>query len=140
TVAVAESCTGGLLAAALTSVPGSSATFKGGLVANADDVKRGGLGVSAAVLRRHGAVSRECAEAMARGVRAGMASEVAVAVTGIAGPDGGVPGKPVGTVWFAVAAGARVISKVHRFTGSRAQVRRQAVQEALRLLAERVAA
>jgi PncC family amidohydrolase len=136
TVAVAESCTGGLVAAALTSVPGASAVFVGGVVAYADRVKAKAAGVPSATIRRHGAVSKATAAAMARGIRKAFGADVGLAVTGIAGPGGGVPGKPVGTVWFAVAAGGRVRALRRRFTGSRAAIRRLAVRQALALLAE----
>jgi PncC family amidohydrolase len=137
TLAVAESCTGGLVAAALTAVPGASAVFVGGIVAYGNRVKARQLGVSAATLRRHGAVSRECATAMARGVRRAMGASLGIAVTGIAGPGGAVPGKPVGTVWLAVSGpGTRSKAILRRFQGGRAQVRRAAVRAALALLDE----
>ncbi len=100
TLATAESCTGGLVAARLTGVPGSSDVFLGGIVAYADDVKERELGVPAALLADHGAVSAEVAEAMAHGARARLGADVAVAVTGIAGPDGGTAEKPVGLVYL----------------------------------------
>lgn len=136
TLAAAESCTGGLVGAAITAVPGASVVFLGATVAYADTAKRHHLSVPAAVLRHHGAVSRESAVAMARGARRAFGSDLAVAVTGIAGPGGGVPGKPVGTVWFAVAGPGAAVSAVRRrFPGSRADVRRAAVREALDLVA-----
>lgn len=139
TVAVAESCTGGLVAAALTAVPGASAVFVGGIVAYGNRVKVQQLRVPAGILRRHGAVSRECAAAMAQGVRKAMGAHIGLAVTGIAGPGGAVPGKPVGTVWLAVSGpGAKSKAILRRFGGSRAQVRRAAVREALALLEERL--
>lgn len=139
TLAVAESCTGGLVAAAITSVPGSSAAFLGGIVAYGNEVKAQQLGVPPAILRRHGAVSRECAAAMARGVRKAMGADIGLAVTGIAGPGGAVPGKPVGTVWLAISGpGAKSKVVLRRFDGSRAQVRRAAVRAALALLEERL--
>jgi nicotinamide-nucleotide amidase len=101
TIAVAESCTGGSLAARITSVPGSSAYFKGGVVAYANEVKQSLLGVSAATLERQGAVSRETVIEMAHGVRRVMQTDCAIATSGIAGPSGGTPLKPVGTVWIA---------------------------------------
>src|SRR5262249_25689208 len=100
TLATAESCTGGLVAARLTSVPGSSDVFLGAVVSYADAVKVDELGVREAMLAAHGAVSAETAEAMARGVRARLGAAVGVAVTGIAGPDGGTPEKPVGLVFL----------------------------------------
>jgi PncC family amidohydrolase len=134
TLAVAESCTGGLLGATITAVPGASDVFVGGLIAYSDDVKASQLGVPQALLRRQGAVSRECALAMAKTARKRFASTVAVSITGIAGPGGARPGKPVGTVWIA-ATGGTSVERVERFRfeGTRQQVRRQAVREALRL-------
>jgi len=133
-VAVAESCTGGLVLAALTSVAGSSAVVRGGIVAYANEVKTGLLKVPAQTLARHGAVSRECAVAMAQGAQRTLQADVGVAVTGIAGPGGGNAAKPVGTVWIAVTTAAGAKAQLHHFAGSRAAVRRQAVQAALHLL------
>lgn len=136
TLAVAESCTGGLLSAALTQRAGASRSFVGGVVAYGDGVKASVLRVPRRVLARHGAVSRACALAMAQGARVALGAEVTVAVTGIAGPGGAVPGKPVGTVWVAVIGpGRRTTTKRHRFQGAREQVQRQAVRAALELLA-----
>ena len=104
TVAVAESCTGGLIAHRLTNVPGSSAYFLGGVVAYANEVKEGVLGVRSETLRRHGAVSQETALEMARGVRRLLGADIALSATGIAGPTGGTPEKPVGLVYVALAA------------------------------------
>lgn len=138
TVGCAESCTGGLVSGCLTAVPGSSAVVRGGVVSYAVDVKRSVLGVSGEVLDAPGvgAVSGECAEQMAEGARRVLAADVAVSVTGIAGPGGAEPGKPVGTVWFGLATplGARAQRRV--FPGGRADVRHQAVAEAVRLLRE----
>jgi PncC family amidohydrolase len=103
TVAAAESCTGGLVADAITDVAGSSASFLGGVVAYSDAAKMTALGVQAAVLAEHGAVSEETARAMAEGARARFGADLAVAVTGIAGPGGGTAAKPVGLVYLAVA-------------------------------------
>ena len=132
TLAVAESCTGGLLAGAITAVPGSSRYFLGGVVAYHDDVKAGALGVPPALVAAHGAVSGEVAVAMAEGVLARIGSDVAVATTGVAGPGGGTRGKPVGTVWIAVADrhGVRRAHR-HRFGGDRGEVRRATVRAAL---------
>ena len=112
TVATAESCTGGLVAHLLTEVPGSSAYLRGGVVAYADDVKREILGVPAEVLAAHGAVSAQVAVAMAEGARARLGTDLAVAITGVAGPEGGTVAKPVGITYVAVAsAGAPVVRR-----------------------------
>lgn len=134
TVAVAESCTGGGIGAAITSVPGASEVFWGGVISYDDDAKRRLLGVSAAVLTSHGAVSGETAAAMAAGVRALARTTWSVAVTGIAGPGGGSDEKPVGTVWVGVD-GPRAGIRRHRFDGDRVAVRAATVREAIRLLA-----
>ncbi len=136
TVAVAESCTGGMVGGAITSVPGSSGAFVGGVIAYSNELKQRLLDVPAAVLDRHGAVSGAAVEAMAHGVRERCQADVGVAVSGVAGPDGGTQARPVGTVWVA-ALGPGHIMTVHRysFDGDRAEVRRQAVEAALGLLA-----
>ncbi len=136
TLAVAESCTGGLVGARITAVPGSSSWFLGGVVAYHNRVKTALLGVPASTLRRHGAVSAPVAAAMARGVRRRLGAAAGIAVTGIAGPGGGTAAKPVGLVFAAVATarGTRVRRAV--FGGGRARVRRQAASLALNLLLE----
>jgi len=136
TIGTAESCTGGLISASLTAIPGSSTPVMGGVTSYACSVKRDVLGVSQETLDTVGAVSSECARQMAEGARRVLACDVAVSVTGIAGPGGAVPGKPVGTVWFGIAspAGARTERMV--FPGSRAEVRGQTVLHALGLLRE----
>mgnify|MGYP003585728500 CR=1 FL=1 len=139
TLATAESCTGGMIAARITSVAGSSSVFLGGVVSYANAVKRDVLSVPQEVLERVGAVSAECAEAMAAGARERLKADVAVSVTGIAGPDGGTPQKPVGLVFFGVAA-AGVRTERRQFAGGREAVRRQAADHALALLLETVAA
>lgn len=137
TVATAESLTGGLVCAALTAVPGASAVVRGGVVAYATDVKSAVLGVDADVLRRHGAVSRETAAAMAVGVRSLLSADVGIATTGVAGPDR-QDGRPAGTVHVAVAsaAGVDVISRDDegRLSGDRAAIRRQVVDLAMAAL------
>jgi CDP-diacylglycerol--glycerol-3-phosphate 3-phosphatidyltransferase len=134
TLAAAESCTGGLVSALITDQPGSSAYFKGGVVAYSDDVKREILGVPAELIAKHGAVSAEVAEAMAEGVRKRLHTDLGVAVTGIAGPDGATESKPLGLthIWVAgdqASLGSRIV-----FSGDRWQNRRDAAIEALRLV------
>jgi len=133
TLAVAESCTGGLVGSRLTGVPGASASFVGGVIAYADALKGGLLGVPAGLLQVHGAVSREVAEAMARGA-CGLGADCGLAVTGIAGPDGGSKAKPVGTVHIAAATPLGVRHSGHRFSGDREMVREFSVNFALDLL------
>jgi nicotinamide-nucleotide amidase len=136
TVATAESCTGGLVAGALTEIAGSSDVVDRGFVTYSNAAKQAMLGVSTAILDRHGAVSRETAEAMARGALAHAPVDLAVAVTGIAGPGGGSAEKPVGLVHFAAAArDGRLIHREQRFGDiGRAEVRLRAVAEALAML------
>jgi nicotinamide-nucleotide amidase len=133
-LATAESCTGGMVAARLTGVPGSSASFVGGVVAYADDVKRSGLDVSEELLAAHGAVSPEVAAAMAEGARARLGAEVAVSVTGVAGPDGGTPEKPVGRVYLHAAGPDGGLTRMLDLPGEREQVRVRATVTALHLL------
>ncbi len=132
-LATAESCTGGLVGAAITSVAGSSAAYVGGVVSYSNPLKQRLLGVPEAVLAAHGAVSREVAEAMAAGARA-LGAECALAVTGIAGPDGGSEEKPVGTVHIAAATPDGGRHARHRFPGDRAMVREMSVNFALDLM------
>lgn len=132
TLVTAESCTGGWVAQAVTSVAGSSDWFERGYVTYSNAAKREALGVPQATLRRHGAVSEATARAMARGAQRKSHAGVALAITGIAGPGGGAPGKPVGTVCFAWAQGRRIRSETRRFRGGRSRVRRQSVIQALR--------
>ena len=128
----AESCTGGWVAQAVTSVAGSSGWFERGYVTYSNAAKRDALGVPEATLLRHGAVSEQTARAMARGALLRSRGNVAVAVTGVAGPGGGSPDKPVGTVCFAWARGRGMRSETRRFRGGRASIRRQSVLHALR--------
>jgi nicotinamide-nucleotide amidase len=139
-VSVAESCTGGGLAAAITSIPGSSAYFDRGFVTYSNEAKQELLGVSPRTLARFGAVSEETARAMALGVLKRSASGIGVSITGIAGPTGATPGKPVGLVWIAWARrrGTAHARQFH-FRGGRATVRRQAVTEAIAGLLEALA-
>jgi nicotinamide-nucleotide amidase len=139
--ATAESCTGGWIAKALTDIAGSSHWFSEGFVTYSDDSKVRRLGVPRAVLRRYGAVSEATARAMASGALRRSNAQVAVAVTGIAGPGGAVPGKPVGTVWLAWATrksrAIRVATALRRFRGGRETVRRKTVRAALQGLLTR---
>jgi nicotinamide-nucleotide amidase len=134
TIATAESCTGGLVAARLTSVPGSSAVVMGGVVAYADSVKERELGVPAALLESYGAVSAEVAEAMAGGARKRLGVDVAVSVTGIAGPDGGTPEKPVGLVYLHAETPQGGRGREFSFPGDRASIRARSVVGALHLV------
>jgi CDP-diacylglycerol--glycerol-3-phosphate 3-phosphatidyltransferase len=134
TVAVAESCTGGLVGALITDQPGSSAYFLGGVVAYGDKAKRDLLGVGAGLLTKYGAVSAQVAEAMAEGARSRFGSTLAAAVTGIAGPDSDGTSKPVGLTYIAVASASATSSHEYTFTGDRWSNRRQAAVESLRLL------
>ncbi|WP_372523843.1 CinA family protein [Sulfuricaulis sp.] len=136
-LATAESCTGGWVAQVITSVAGSSEWFERGFVAYTNLAKREMLGVSTTILSRHGAVSEQCARAMAEGALTHSHAQVALAITGIAGPSGGTPEKPVGTVCIAWAAKKREsVTAKHLFTGDRENVRRQSVIAALQGLLE----
>jgi nicotinamide-nucleotide amidase len=136
-LATAESCTGGLIAAACTAVAGSSDWFERGFVTYSNAAKTEAIGVDAALIAAHGAVSEEVALAMAQGTLARSQADLAVAVTGIAGPGGATPGKPVGTVWVALARrGAPTQAELLQLQGDRAAIRAQTVEYALqRLLA-----
>lgn len=133
-IATAESCTAGWLAKALTDVPGSSQWFECGYVTYSNAAKIRDVGVSARTLAEHGAVSEAVVRQMAKGTRRISGAQLAVAVSGIAGPDGGTPEKPVGTVWFALAARSLRAPRcaVEHFAGDRDAVRRQTVAHALR--------
>ena len=134
TLSVAESCTGGLLGHRLTEIPGSSAYFERGFLVYSNRAKQDLLGVPESILRAHGAVSAPCAEAMARGVCAASGNPVGIAVTGIAGPDGGSPQKPVGTVFIGVAVAGDVQVRRFGFGGDRSSVKWQSTQMALDML------
>ena len=140
TVATAESCTGGLVGAVLTSVPGCSAYYLGGVVAYANTAKVALLGVDPDVLATSGAVSAPVARAMALGARRSLGSDFAVAITGIAGPGGGTPDRPVGLVLVGLASPAGVVVRAERFAGSRDDVRVAAATTALAWLVDEVAA
>ena len=135
-MATAESCTGGMIAAACTDLAGSSNWFERGFVSYSNDAKTELLGVDAALIARHGAVSEEVVRAMVQGAIRYSRAQVAVAVTGVAGPAGGSAAKPVGTVWFGWATPAGVVSEMVCFDGDRAAVRMATVCHALRRLAE----
>ena len=140
-LAAAESCTGGLIAAACTSLSGSSDWFERGVVTYSNAAKTELLGVPAELIDQHGAVSAEVARAMAEGALARSNAQLAVAVTGIAGPTGGSPAKPVGTVWMAIAGTGRATRvELLQLQGDRASVRRQTVERALQALNATLAA
>ncbi len=134
TIGCAESCTGGLVSGAITEVPGSSAVFRGTIVSYADDVKSGLLGVSPATLAAHGAVSEECAVEMAHGARERLGVDIAISVTGIAGPGGDTAEKPLGLVWLACARSDGVVTRSHTYVGDRVGVRARATVGALDML------
>jgi nicotinamide-nucleotide amidase len=141
-LASAESCTGGMIAAACTDLAGSSDWFERGVVSYSNAAKTDMLGVPAALIAQHGAVSEPVARAMAEGMQRSSGADLAVAVTGVAGPAGGTPAKPVGTVWFGFAQRAadgslHVASEQRRFDGDRGQVRSATVEHALRGLLQR---
>jgi PncC family amidohydrolase len=133
-IGAAESCTGGMVAAALTSVPGSSEVFKGAIVSYANEVKAALLDVKSATLLKEGAVSEKVALEMVRGARKALFVDYAVSITGVAGPGGGSARKPVGTVWIAVAGNRKERAMLHRFTGTREQIRLASTEAALRML------
>jgi nicotinamide-nucleotide amidase len=140
TLALAESCTGGYLSHLVTSVPGSSAYYIGGVVSYANAVKMEELGIPSDMLELNGAVSGPVAERMAEGVKKALKSDWAIATTGIAGPDGGTAEKPVGTVWIAVAGPQGVLASKGVFMGSRDLVIRRAAVAALNMLRRQMAA
>lgn len=138
-LATAESCTGGMIAAACTAIEGSSTWFDRGWVTYSNAAKSEALGVDDALVREHGAVSEKVARAMAFGAARQSGAQVAVAVTGVAGPGGGTKDKPVGTVWFGFSVAGQLTSEVQRFDGDRAAVRTSTVAHALRRLVELLA-
>ncbi len=135
-LAVAESCTGGLIGHRLTNVPGSSAYFQGGIIAYSYDAKHRLLGVSWELLNRGGAVDRETVLQMARGARQALEAEIAISVSGIAGPGGGSPDKPVGLTWIGLSAPDFEGAWRYVWAGDRLQVKGQSAEEALRRLVE----
>jgi len=140
TVSFAESCTGGLVSAAITDFPGSSAVFSGSIIAYDNTVKQQILGVTGQILETDGAVSENCAKAMATGCRNIMNTDYAVAITGIAGPDGGTPEKPVGIVFLAVAGPKGVTARRLQVGGNRARIRKVATLNAFELLRREILA
>jgi len=138
-LATAESCTGGLIAGACTDLAGSSAWFERGFVTYSNEAKVEMLGVDATTIAQHGAVSEPVVRAMVQGAIAQSKARLAVAVTGVAGPSGGTPDKPVGTVWFGWAVDGQVYAEHRRFDGDRAAVRAATVQHALEELLRLIA-
>lgn len=134
TVSVAESCTGGLIMDMITNVPGSSSYFLGGLVAYSDELKMKKLKVSKSALTKHGAVSEEVAESMARGARNLASADIGLAVTGIAGPTGATDTKPVGFVCMALASEKGGVSQQHNFLGTRREIKEQSAVHCLDML------
>ncbi len=137
-IATVESCTGGLVGHLITETPGSSAYYLGGFVTYSDESKQAMVGVPPDVLHAHGAVSAQTAMAMAAGGRERTGAEIALSVTGIAGPDGGSPAKPVGLTYVAVADPSGVVVKRYLWTGSRDENKRSSAQAALELALERI--
>lgn len=135
-LATAESCTGGMIAAACTDLAGSSVWFERGFVTYSNEAKTQMLGVDAALIAQHGAVSEAVVRAMVQGAIAHSRAQVAVAVTGVAGPAGGSAAKPVGTVWFGFATPGGVVTETRLFQGDRAAVRQATVDHALARLVE----
>ncbi|UCD05080.1 MAG: nicotinamide-nucleotide amidohydrolase family protein [candidate division WOR-3 bacterium] len=135
-LSVCESCTGGMLGAAITSIPGSSRYFAGGVIAYSDAVKKNIVGVKRSTLERYGAVSAQTAREMARGVKNKLKTDVGVAITGIAGPGGGTAKKPVGLVYIAVAHGKRMRAERFVFAGGRQNVRRSSLRKAFDMVRE----
>lgn len=138
TVATAESCTGGLIAATITDVAGASAIFGYGMVTYSNEAKEKILGVKGETLAAHGAVSEACAMEMAKGLKEVSGADCAVSVTGIAGPGGGSVEKPVGLVYMGLALGDQVYVKRNLFQGSRDEIRRQTVKTVLTFIEEKV--
>lgn len=134
TLALAESCTGGFISHTITSVPGSSAYFTGSVISYDNKIKTGVLGVKKSTIAKHGAVSAQCVEEMAKGIRKKFGADYALATSGIAGPTGAVKGKPVGTVFIALAAKNKLLVRRCQFKGNRKQVISQSARKALEML------
>lgn len=133
-IALAESCTGGLMASRITNIAGASDYFKAGLVVYSNQAKQRFLSVPEQSIRAHGAVSREVAEKMAEGVRAATGTDIGLSITGIAGPGGGSPEKPVGTVYIGLSAKEGTLVRNFQFTGTRIEIKAQAATEALKFV------
>ena len=136
TLSTAESCTGGGIASVITSISGSSEYFKGGIVAYANEVKTALMGVSETTLKKHGAVSEETVQEMAKGAMKSMKTSCAIATSGIAGPGGGTPTKPVGTIWIAVACYDKIVTKKLQGDNGREKNTKNSIEKALSLLIE----
>ena len=136
TLCTAESCTGGGIGAALTAIPGSSEVYKGGIISYTNEIKQKLLGINPILLKNLGAVSAPIAEAMAMGARNALNADIAVSVTGLAGPGGDDRGNPVGLVFIGYADDKRITSRRFVFPGDREEVRKQVVEEALKLILE----
>lgn len=136
TLSTAESCTGGGIASVITSISGSSEYFKGGIVAYANEVKTALLGVSETTLKKHGAVSEETVLEMAKGAMKSMKTSCAIATSGIAGPGGGTPTKPVGTIWIAAACNDKIVTKKLQGDNGREKNTKNSIEKALSLLIE----
>lgn len=136
TISAAESCTGGLLSASLTDISGASNVFCGSIVSYTEEIKARVLGICPDIFHNNGVYSNDCAQAMAEGARALFATDVALGITGIAGPGGALFQKPVGSVWIGLATPKSTVSKAFHFTGTREEVRDQAVKAAFQMLLE----
>jgi PncC family amidohydrolase len=134
TLGLAESCTGGLIASRITDVPGSSAYFLAGFVTYSNEAKTKFLSVPDKIIMRHGAVSNIVAERMAKGVRRAAGVDIGLSITGVAGPAGGSPEKPVGTVFMALATSKKVFVRKFLFSGNRREVRKRSAEEALSMI------
>ncbi|MEO0095591.1 MAG: CinA family protein [candidate division WOR-3 bacterium] len=133
-LSVCESCTGGMLASIITTVPGSSNYFKGGIIAYSNEIKNKSVGVKKSTLKKFGAVSKQTASEMAMGIKRIMGTDAGIAITGIAGPGGGTKNKPVGLVYIGVILDKRMKIEKNIFTGNRQQIRKKACEQALELL------
>lgn len=138
TLSTAESCTGGMIGAAITAIPGSSSWFRGGIIAYDNSVKTSQLSVPKEVINEHGAVSAEAVSAMAQGVARKLGTECSIAVSGVAGPDGGTEEKPVGLIFIGIYVKGRTVSYRNVFSGNREQIREQTVETGIRYLTEMI--